>query len=49
LLEGVDGSGEFMRFCAQHDYLFWREVWLARIDGAEVPGGETPRASEPRR
>jgi len=32
LLEDVNGSGEFMRFCAQHDYVFWREAWLARAD-----------------
>ena len=48
LLEGVDGSGEFMRFCAQHDYLFWREVWLARIDHAGAPSGESSPASEQR-
>ena len=28
LLEGVDASGELLRFCAQHEYLFWREAWL---------------------
>jgi len=27
-LEGVDASGELLRFCAQHEYLFWREAWL---------------------
>jgi len=29
LLEGVDASGEFLRLCAQHEYPFWREVWLS--------------------
>jgi len=28
VLEGVDSSGEFMRFWAQHEDLYWREVWL---------------------
>lgn len=28
VLEGVDNSGEFLRFWAQHEYLYWREVWL---------------------
>jgi hypothetical protein len=30
ILDGVYASGEFMRFCAQHDYMFWREAWLTR-------------------
>ena len=29
LLDGVDASGEFLRLCAQHEYPFWREVWLS--------------------
>jgi hypothetical protein len=28
ILDGVDTSGEYMRFGAQHDPLFWRECWL---------------------
>jgi hypothetical protein len=32
ILEGVDNSGEFLRFSAQHDYVFWREAWLKRPD-----------------
>lgn len=28
VLEGADSSGEFLRLCAQHEYLFWREAWL---------------------
>lgn len=31
VLNGVDSHGEYMRFCAQHDYPFWREVWLERL------------------
>ena len=28
VLEGVDSSGETMRFWAQHESLYWRETWL---------------------
>ena len=28
VLQGIDSSGEFMRFWGQHEYLYWREVWL---------------------
>jgi hypothetical protein len=31
-LEGVDASGEVLRFCPQHDFAFWREAWLERSD-----------------
>jgi hypothetical protein len=30
VLEGVDATGELMRFCPQHDFPFWREAWLER-------------------
>jgi hypothetical protein len=44
LLDGVDGSGEYLRFSAQHDYVFWREAWLERVDGPAPPlSSETPR------
>ena len=33
VLEGVDSSGEFLRFCAQHEYLYWREAWLEPAAG----------------
>jgi hypothetical protein len=29
-LEGVTATGEFLRFCPQHEYIFWREIWLER-------------------
>jgi hypothetical protein len=35
LLDGVEASGEFLRLCAQHEYPFWREVWLT----PESPAG----------
>lgn len=30
-LENVTGTGEFLRFCPQNEYIFWREIWLERI------------------
>lgn len=32
VLDGVDNHGEHLRFSAQHDYAFWREVWLERLE-----------------
>jgi len=31
VLEGVHYSGEFQWFGEQHDYLYWREVWLQPV------------------
>lgn len=44
VLEGVDSSGEFLRFCAQHEYLFWREAWLEPAAGA-LTQVEAPRSA----
>jgi hypothetical protein len=30
VLDGVEASGEFLRFCPQHEYPLWREAWLTR-------------------
>jgi hypothetical protein len=30
VLETVVATGEFLRLCPQHEYIFWREVWLKR-------------------
>jgi hypothetical protein len=30
-LEDVTGTGEFLRFCPQNEYIFWREIWLERL------------------
>lgn len=30
MLEDVIATGEFLRICPQHEYIFWREIWLAR-------------------
>ncbi len=32
VLDGVHYSGEFQGFGAQHDYLYWREAWLERVE-----------------
>jgi hypothetical protein len=32
VLQDVDYSGESLRFAAEEEHLYWREVWLARID-----------------
>lgn len=29
-LEDVTATGEFLRLCPQHEYIFWREIWLRR-------------------
>jgi hypothetical protein len=37
LLDGVYASGEFLRFCPQHEPIFWREDWLVRVDSNSGP------------
>jgi hypothetical protein len=37
ILDGVTASGEFMRFCPQNEYVFWREIWLERIEQHSPP------------
>lgn len=34
-LEGVVATGEFLRFCPQHEYILWRETWLRRADQSQ--------------
>jgi hypothetical protein len=38
-LEDVLGTGEFLRLCSQHEYMFWREVWLRRADADAAESG----------
>jgi hypothetical protein len=33
VLEEVVATGEFLRLCPQHEYIFWREIWLKRPEG----------------
>ncbi len=35
-LDGVTATGEFLRFCPQNEYPFWREVWLERVSEPPV-------------
>jgi hypothetical protein len=41
VLTGAEASGEFLRFCAQHEYPFWREEWLSPESG-EAAGPAVP-------
>jgi len=36
VLKNVIATGEFLRLCPQHEYIFWREIWLRRaaVDAA---------------
>jgi len=34
MLENVIATGEHLRLCPQHDYIFWREIWLKRPEGS---------------
>ena len=36
-LEGVVATGEFLRLCPQHEYIFWREAWLGASAGDRSP------------
>jgi hypothetical protein len=47
VLEGVDASGEHVRFLAQHDYPFWREAWLERVDPRAQPDASAPNQPAP--
>jgi hypothetical protein len=40
VIENVVGTGEFLRFCPQHEYIFWREIWLQPADN----GRQKPRS-----
>lgn len=38
-LEGATATGEFLRFCQQNEYIFWREAWLQREKSAAEMNG----------
>jgi hypothetical protein len=31
-LDGIAASGEYLGFCAQNELIFWREIWLSRVE-----------------
>lgn len=39
VLDDVVASGEFLRFVAQQEYLFWREAWLDPASGKSAGNG----------
>lgn len=43
ILDDVYTSGETLRFCAQHDYAFWREAWLERVETRPKSASSQPR------
>lgn len=45
ILTEADASGEFWRFCAQHEYPFWREAWLRR-EAPPMRGGTASVAQQ---
>ena len=38
-LEGATATGEFLRFCPQNEFVFFREVWLQRDDSVAETNG----------
>jgi len=48
VLDAVHGSGEYMRFCAQQDYPFWREAWLERVEDRRPSAASAPDLSSER-
>jgi len=43
MLEDVIATGEFLRLCPQHEYIFWREIWLQRAE--QTKPSDKPSAS----
>jgi hypothetical protein len=38
VLDDVIATGEFLRICPQHEYIFWRDAWLERTStDAKMP------------
>jgi len=49
VLDGVRASGEYLGFCAQHEAIFWREIWLERLPTPSAPPSRNaPHASAAR-
>jgi hypothetical protein len=43
VLENAIATGEFLRLCPQHEYIFWRETWLDRVDADSMAGPDNER------
>lgn len=41
ILEGVTATGEYLAFNPENEYIFWREIWLERVN----PESRNPAAS----
>lgn len=39
VLENIAATGEFLRLCPQHEYIFWRAIWLKPQDASETGVG----------
>jgi len=39
-LDGATATGEFLRFCPQNEFVFFREVWLQRDDSTAEGAGQ---------
>jgi hypothetical protein len=44
VLEDVIATGEFLRFCPQHEFIFWREIWLEPVRELPVAGDTSNRS-----
>jgi hypothetical protein len=36
ILDGVEATGEFLRFNPQREYPYWREIWLRRLSQTDI-------------
>jgi hypothetical protein len=43
VLENAIATGEFLRLCPQHEYIFWRETWLDRVNADSMAGPDNER------
>jgi hypothetical protein len=46
ILDGVTATGEYQGFNPENEYIFWREVWLERVEPSRTPSAAR---GEPRR
>jgi hypothetical protein len=41
ILEGVSATGEYLGLCPQNELIYWREVWLERVNAAPAPSPDS--------